>query len=93
MTLRRDDGPEIPALMVDLGCGGIQAALPPGSSENFHTWLSHRVVVLGLPEPIQCGGVGHKGTVSWVSAERCGVRFQSLLPISEEELCAIISSL
>ena len=95
VILRRDDGVEIPALMVDFGRGGIQAALSPGSSENFHTWLSHQVAVVGLPEPVQCDGLGYKGIISWVSAERCGVRFQPPLPdsVSDEELYAIIRSL
>jgi hypothetical protein len=79
--------------MVDCGCGGIQAALPPGSAEDLQDWLSHQIVVLGLPEAFRCDGSGHKGIVSWVSAERCGVRFESPLSISDAELHAILSSL
>jgi len=93
VTLRRDDGVEVPALVVDLGCGGIQAALPPGSSENLRTWLSHQVVVAGLPEPVQCDGFGYTGAITWVSAERCGVRFLSPLAVSDEELETLIRSL
>ena len=93
VTLRRDDGMEVPALMVDLGCGGIQAALPPGSSEDFRAWLRHQVAVVGLPEPVRCDGSGHTGTIHWVSAECCGVRFQPPLPVSDEELETIIRSL
>ena len=93
VTLRRDDGVEVPALMVDFGRGGIQVALSPGASENFHAWLSHQLAVVGLPEPLQCDGSGYKGTVSWVSAERCGVRFLPPLPVSDEELETIIELL
>jgi len=93
VTLRRDDGVEVPALMVDFGRGGIQAALSPGTSENFCAWLSHQVAVLGLPEPLQCDGAGYKGIVNWVSAERCGVLFQPPLSVSDEELDTIIRSL
>jgi len=93
VTLRRDDGVEIPALVVDLGRGGIQATLSPGFSEDFRTWLNHQVVVAGLIEPVQCDDSGYKGVITWVSAEHCGVRFQPPLPVSEEELEAIIRSL
>jgi len=93
VTLRRDDGVEVPVLVVDFGCGGIQAALPPGSSESFRAWLNHHIAVVGLPELLQCDGSGYKGTVSWVSAECCGVRFLPPLAVSDEELDAIIRSL
>ena len=93
VVLRRDDGVEVPALMVDFGRGGIQAALPPGSSENFRDWLSHQVAVVGLPDPLRCDGSGYKGVISWVSAERCGVRFQPSLSVSDKELDAIIAAL
>lgn len=93
VTLRRSDGAEIPALMVDFGRGGVQVALPPGTPASFHSWLSCQVVVLGMPEPIECGRAGCKGMVSWVSAERCGVRFEPPLSLSEQELRNIVKSL
>jgi len=93
VTLRRDDGLEVPTLLVDFGRGGIQAALPPSSSENFRTWLSHQVDVVGLPGPLYCDGSGYPGVISWVSAERCGVRFSQPLSLADEELYTIIESL
>ena len=93
VTLRRDDGVEVPAMMVDFGCGGIQAVLSPGSSESFRDWLNHLVAVIGLPEFAHYDGSNYQGDITWVSAERCGVRFHPPLTVSEEELEAIIESL
>ena len=93
VSLRRSDGVEVPALMVDFGRGGIQAALPPGSSESFRDWLNYQVVVLGLPESAHYDSSGYRGYITWVSVERCGVRFQPPLAVSDEELDAIIESL
>ncbi len=93
VTLRKSDGEETPSLMVDFGRGGVQLALPPGTPASFHFWLSHHVHVFGLPEAIACSREGCKGMITWVSAERCGVRFEIPLSLSDEEICLILKSL
>ena len=93
VTLRRDDGTEVPALVVDFGRGGLQVALPPGSAESFHAWLSHAVLLLGLPASIDAKEAGCPGIISWVSAERCGVRLAPALAVSDEKLLEIAASL
>lgn len=93
VTLRRSDGPELPALVVDLSRGGVQLALPPDASENFHAWLSCQVTVLGLPPLVGFCGSGCAGMICWISMERCGVRFDTPLSVSDASLRAVIMSL
>ena len=93
VTIQRGDSDmETPALIVDCGRGGLQLALSPVEGETYE-WLSHSVVIHGLPQVMDNTGKGCPGMVSWVSAERCGVRFVPPLPVSDEELLEVVGNL
>lgn len=93
VTLQRGDGPELPALLVDFGRGGLQLALPPGTSENFFGWLNQAVMISRLPDSIDGCCTNCCGFISWVSQERCGVRFEKPLTISDDALENIVKTL
>lgn len=92
VSIRKQEAGKIPALLVDCGRGGVQLALPPEETQT-HQWLSYSVTVFGLPTQMDAFGQGCSGTVTWVSAERCGVRFHPPLNVSDAELLAFTSSL
>ena len=85
VTVRRHQDARIPALLMDCGRGGGPLALPPEETET-RDWLSSVVIIFGLPSIMDKLGSGCGGTVTWVSAERCGVRFQPPLEVSDADL-------
>lgn len=93
VTLKREKAhEELSAVLVDCSQGGVQLALPP-SSEPLFDWLGLRVLILGLPSPMDPPRLGCSGSVSWVSEERCGIRFSQPLALSDEALIALTETL
>ena len=80
----------IATLLKDISRGGVQVALSPGSTTEDMT-LGQQAVVIGLPAKIGIDPGGVASIVSWLSPERVGLRFNDPLPVSEEELDAIIA--
>lgn len=92
VTLRIQDSRQTQALLVDCGRGGVQLALSPEEADVPHL-LSAEVRILGLPSMLDPTSAGLPGSISWVSAERCGVRFTPPLTLSEAVLQAFSDSL
>ncbi|MDL2207746.1 PilZ domain-containing protein [Desulfovibrio sp. OttesenSCG-928-M16] len=83
---------DIPALLVDCGRGGVQLAFSPASG-GVASWLGSEVRIDGLPLLLDTQGTGFMGTITWVSSERCGVRFHVPLPVSDKTIAALSDAL
>lgn len=83
---------EVPALLVDCGRGGVQLAFSP-ASDNIAGWLGCQVRVDGLPLILDAMGTGYEGIITWMSIERCGVRFHTPLPVSDQCIQALADDL
>lgn len=83
---------DAPALLLDLSLGGAQLAFSPAAFK-VTGWLGQQVRIRGLPGNIDTGALGLPGTLSWISEERCGLRFDTPLPLSEEALEDIVADL
>ena len=79
-------------LLKDISCGGVQVALSPGSTTESMT-LGQPALVIDLPAKIGTDPGGIPSIVSWLSPERVGLRFDAPLPLTEEELEAIIADI
>ena len=91
-----EQGPSQTMLLVDLGRGGLQTVFPPGQDVEKKSLLGKTVTVSQLPAPVsQASGIENsiKGTITWVSPQRCGIRFIAPLEIGDEELAALLESL
>ena len=95
INIRIGAGNPLSGMLVDLGRGGLQAAFPP--QENGYNisneLLGDAVTVFGLPKVFDEDGIGRSGYVSWVSADRFGVRFLSLAALTDSELEELTHSL
>lgn len=83
---------EVPALLVDCGRGGVQLAFSP-ASDDIAGWLGCEVRVDGLPLILDAMGAGYAGIITWMSIERCGVRFHTPLPVSDQCIQALADDL
>jgi hypothetical protein len=92
ITLKLEDGSEVGMQLVDCGRGGLQLGFP-ADKEPACGLLSRRVTVLGLPQALNPDGLGIPGAVVWVSAGRCGLRFDAPLRLSDEALHAFARNL
>ncbi|MDR2162058.1 MAG: PilZ domain-containing protein [Desulfovibrio sp.] len=95
ITLRITDwGPET-TLLADISLGGLQASFTPGREINWETLLGRSVVVDSLPISLLTSPAGEnlRGSVSWISPRRCGVRFEQPLPLSETDLVLALATL
>jgi hypothetical protein len=92
VTLLVEESKKTSALLVDCGKGGLQLALSPAESALANL-LSASVLILGLPRQLDGLGEGLSGSVSWISAERCGVSFTSPLSVSDDSLLAFTKNL
>ena len=91
-----DEGESIVTLLVDISRGGLQVAFPPHQPVGEEIFLGRTVRVTELPGSVEqaSGNVGGlSGTISWVSPQRCGVRFFSPLELGDEELAALVEGL
>lgn len=92
VTVRLADGSQCPALLVDCGRGGVQLAFSP-TEEGVGGLLNQEMLLLDLPKGLKADPDGCPGLVTWVSAERCGVRFDLPLALTDEELRVVAESL
>jgi c-di-GMP-binding flagellar brake protein YcgR len=76
----------------DCSRGGLQLAFPPG--EKIHRDLLNKAVtVLHLPLAMDPESAGLTGFVVWLRQDRCGVRFDDILTLSDEGLLRLSTSL
>jgi hypothetical protein len=94
VSLRFADSPPETVLVVDLGRGGLQLSFAPTRNILGENLLGREAFVGGLPAAL-LGGDGKvlAGTVSWVSPQRCGIRFHFPLAVSEAELAILLAAL
>lgn len=79
----------LPVLLKDISKGGAQVEIGP--ARKFTTnLLGEAVSVCMLPDELPGQPAGLSGVVSWVSPERMGIRFHTVLTISSAELEAIL---
>lgn len=78
-----------PVLLKDISMGGIQVEKAPGKSIPREL-LGQKVKVTTLPDELTRRIPKMEGTVSWMSAERLGIRFLNPLPLTQSELESII---
>jgi hypothetical protein len=91
-----DQGASMTMLLVDLGRGGMQTVFPPGETIEKKQLLGKSVTVSQLPAVVvQATGIGDsvRGNITWVSPQRCGIRFACPLDIGDEELSSLLESL
>ena len=88
---RLADGQRYSAILVDCGRGGVQLAFSLAKGV-ISSLLGQKMVILDLPEGLGTDPDGCPGVVTWVSPQRCGVRFDQLLSLTEEEVTAIAHS-
>ncbi len=79
-------------MLIDCGRGGVQLAFSP-AEESVSQLLNQELIVLNLPQGLGADPDGCPGVVSWVSLQRCGVRFDQMLFVTDEELRAVAYSL
>ena len=96
ITVAFDGGESVITLLIDISRGGLQAAFPPHQTVDEEALLGRAVRVTELPGSVEqaSGNLGGlSGTVSWVSPQRCGVRFAAPLALGDEELAALVEGL
>jgi hypothetical protein len=93
VALRFDNGPKETALLADLGRGGLQLSFAPGRDIQGENFLGRAVFIDALPVTLPVEGKNLPGTITWVSPQRCGVRFQTPLNVSEAELVIALAAL
>ncbi|MDR1360550.1 MAG: PilZ domain-containing protein [Deltaproteobacteria bacterium] len=93
VNFRFHDGAAETALLADLGLGGLQLAFAPTRNIQRENFLGRSVSVDSLPIALPPEEQKLTGTVSWVSPQRCGVRFQTPLCLSETELVIALAAL
>ena len=82
IRMRLPTGGEQKVLLVDISCGGMQVAL--SAQVNKHAdLLGTPVLLFGLPAPLDTGTTGKGGSITWVSPQRCGIRFDE--PVAPAE--------
>ncbi|MDR2487953.1 MAG: PilZ domain-containing protein [Desulfovibrio sp.] len=87
------DGYRCTAILADCGRGGVQLAFSPSLEDKLATLLGQELILLDLPEGLRTDPDGCSGVVTWVSPQRCGVRFNQVLSLTDEELTRVASSL
>ena len=92
VTVRLENGQQCSAMLVDCGRGGVQLAFSPVEG-MVNSLLSQELLVLNLPKGLGTDPDGCPGVVTWVSPQRCGVRFDRALSLTDEELAAVAGSL
>ena len=85
VAIRMDSGDKIQAMLIDCGRGGVQLAFSPAET-RMGELLNLTVMIEGLPDKIRAETTGSFGVITWVSPERCGVRFLTPFPLTKEEL-------
>jgi hypothetical protein len=93
VTFRFDDESVEAAMLADLGLGGLQLAFAPARNIQRENFLGRTVSIEPLPSPLLKAGKELPGTISWVSPQRCGVRFQTPLCVSETELVIALAAI
>ena len=79
-------------MLVDCGRGGVQLAFSPAEG-MLNSLLSQDLLLLNLPKGLGTDPDGCPGVVTWISPQRCGVRFEQALSLTDEELTSVASSL
>lgn len=92
ITVRMENGDQCPAMLVDCGRGGVQLAFSP-AEDRVGSLLSQELVLLDMPKGLGADPDGCAGVVTWVSPQRCGVRFDELLALTDQELTAVAKKL
>lgn len=90
--LKLEDKEELTVMLIDLGCGGIQLAIPPQQADALKL-LGTAVRVYDLPHLLDPNKEGCSGQIVWVSPQRCGVRFDKLFPLTDWQIEAIAHEL
>ncbi len=80
------DGGRFTVMLVDAGRGGLQLAFGEQSPVGL---LGFSVTLRNLPPVLDPEGRGISGKVTWLSPQRCGVRFSEVLDIPEDQLIAV----
>ena len=92
VSVRLESGHECPAMLIDCGRGGVQLAFSP-SEEHVGNLLNRELMILGLPKGLGADPDGVPGTVTWAGPERCGVRFERMLTLTDQQLQTVANSL
>ena len=93
VTVQLDSGEQYRAMLVDCGRGGVQLAFSPTENSGMDALLNQPLILLGLPQELGVAPDGCPGMVIWVSPERCGVRFDVALTLTDEELAEVTGTL
>ena len=92
VSVRLENGYQCPAMLIDCGRGGVQLAFSP-SEDHLGNLLNQELMILSLPEGLGADPDGQPGRVTWAGPERCGVRFDRMLSLTDQELLAVANSL
>jgi hypothetical protein len=93
VTLRLEGGTAEKVLLIDLGRGGLQISFAPTRDIQGTGFLGRAVSVDALPAALSMEGENLPGIISWVSAQRCGIRLQTPLAVSDAELVIALAAL
>ena len=85
----RPSGMEYTALLEDCSRGGVRIDMPV--TDEVIEWNNAEVDIEDMPGALGSGVFA--GSVCWVRGSQCGVRFHQELPVSDEELAAIIQGI
>lgn len=92
VTICLENGQRSSAILVDCGRGGVHLAFSPAEG-MMSSLLGQNLVITNLPKGLGTDPDGWPGVVTWVSPQRCGVRFNQLLSLTDEELKAVANGL
>lgn len=90
IRMRLKTGEEQKVLLVDVSCGGMQIALP-AHGEGGSALLGKAVDLLDLPAALDAAPAGKGGSVTWVSPQRCGIRFDEPISLAEGDAMALFA--
>ena len=96
VSIAIDGGAATLTLLVDISRGGLQVAFPPNQAVEEELFLGKAALIGQLPGSVELASgnaEGLRGVVSWVSPQRCGVRFEQALELGDEELAALLDGL
>ena len=92
VTVCLESGERHSAMLVDCGRGGAQLAFSLAEG-LLASLISQKLMILNLPKGLRIYRDSCSGVVTWVSPQRCGVRFDHLLPLTDDEVMAVANSL
>jgi hypothetical protein len=93
VVVRLKDDYRCTAILADCGRGGVQLAFSPTAADRMAHTLGQEVTIFDLPAGLQPDPDGCAGVITWLSPQRCGVRFERMLSLTDEELLGVAGNL